>query len=343
MNRYIIGSVAALAALLMLAACHHEPESDDKESLDGSPSFSVPAYLRPGDVVDVDVTGVSHPKGEGLGIIWVETVSNAIDTVRTPSDPSSVSTRYTFTIPDTTGTFVVRCSAYADGYYTSTSSVNFTVVKTGLDESLSGREIVASDPLIADERDGSGPKGENVYYYATANGLDWMRNNLAYTGSGIPFRESEAMSYIFGRYYTWNEAQTACPEGWRLPTDAEWTALASALTGRKYGELEPWNGAAGALMVNAYFNGTKMWEFWPEVKVTNASDLSIIPAGYAIRADENKNFYGVFNYAVFWTADAAESDLAYYRYIYVKQPDVYLGVADRESFSASVRCVREAE
>ena len=36
-----------------------------------------------------------------------------------------------------------------------------------------------------------------------------------------------------------------------------------------------------------------------------------------------------------------DAEKALYRYIYVKQPDIYLGQADKSSFAASVRCVRE--
>ena len=30
---------------------------------------------------------------------------------------------------------------------------------------------------------------------------------------------------MYGRLYNWNTARTACPSGWHLPTDAEWTTL----------------------------------------------------------------------------------------------------------------------
>jgi len=30
----------------------------------------------------------------------------------------------------------------------------------------------------------------------------------------------------YGRLYTWEAAQRACPEGWHLPSDEEWYHLA---------------------------------------------------------------------------------------------------------------------
>ncbi|MCL2260966.1 MAG: hypothetical protein FWC15_06375, partial [Fibromonadales bacterium] len=37
----------------------------------------------------------------------------------------------------------------------------------------------------------------------------------------------------YGRLYTWEEAKKACPSGWHLPSDAEWTALANFAGGDK--------------------------------------------------------------------------------------------------------------
>ena len=342
MKKSIIG-IVGLWLTLALASCHHEPASEEKDYLDGSPTFTVDAYLRPGMQIEVEAGGVTHPEGLGLGFYWTETISNQIDTVRTPGDPASVSNVYRFTVPDTTGTFQLRCSAYADGYYISTGTANFVVVKTGLDESLAGRGIAATDPHVADARETDVPDGENQYYYTSIGELDWMRNNLSYSGTGHSFRLSKVMDALAGRFYTWEEAQTACPDGWRLPTDSEWAAMVSTVTGSSHAAGGLLSGAAGALMGDAYFNGNKMWEFWPEVKISNSSKLAVVPFGYALVAGEKLSFIGASEYAAFWLADTAADDAekALYRYIYVKQPDIYLGQADKSSFAASVRCVRE--
>ena len=146
------------------------------------------------------------------------------------------------------------------------------------------------------------------------------------------------MSDVFGRYYSFEEAQTICPDGWRLPTDAEWSAAA-----------EEYDNNIAALMGNAYFNGNLMWEYWPAVgEITNASGLSMIPAGYAMLSGKasdgsypNAQFQGNNQYAIFWTADTAEEEgMAYYRYIICDQPEFMLGKGDITSFGATVRCVR---
>lgn len=66
-----------------------------------------------------------------------------------------------------------------------------------------------------------------VYSYIDANG-----NNL---GNGVdidgvvwaPVNVGASVSSEYGSYYTWVEAHGACPDGWRLPTRAEYASLAS--------------------------------------------------------------------------------------------------------------------
>ena len=92
-------------------------------------------------------------------------------------------------------------------------------------------------------------------------------------------------------------------------------------------------------MGNAYFNGNLMWEYWPAVgEITNASGLSMIPAGYY----SNSQFNGLNEYATFWTADAVEDEegMAYYRYVICDQPEFLLGKGDIKTYGANVRCVR---
>jgi len=70
--------------------------------------------------------------------------------------------------------------------------------------------------------------------YVIINGVKWATKNVgAYK------------SEDYGNYYTWEQAKTACPSGWRLPTKEEleslnnagstWTAQ-NGINGRKFGD-----------------------------------------------------------------------------------------------------------
>ena len=84
-----------------------------------------------------------------------------------------------------------------------------------------------------------------------------------------------------------------------------------------------------------------MWEYWPQVKITDAYGLAVIPAGYAVRGDYTQ-FFGLLEYAAFWTAtsDPEDNTMAICRYINVNEPEVYVDSRHKASFGASVRCVQ---
>jgi uncharacterized protein (TIGR02145 family) len=56
----------------------------------------------------------------------------------------------------------------------------------------------------------------------TLDGITWATRNVGRPGKFVPFLGQP------GRLYNFVDAQTACPEGWRLPTHAELASLADA-------------------------------------------------------------------------------------------------------------------
>ncbi len=70
--------------------------------------------------------------------------------------------------------------------------------------------------LFTDQRDGM------QYPVALLGEQWWMLENLAFeTSSSIVPHDS----LLSGNYYSWDEALSACPVGWHLPSDEEWAAL----------------------------------------------------------------------------------------------------------------------
>ena len=93
----------------------------------------------------------------------------------------------------------------------------------------------------------------NQYGTVTIGEQVWMAENLVYLpivvgptkGSSTEFRyyiyeyystvleaaKATANYTTYGVLYNWPAALTACPEGWHLPSDEEWTTLTSYLGG----------------------------------------------------------------------------------------------------------------
>lgn len=326
----------AVSILALVLSCKKESEEDTKPYLSGELKISMPPYVNPGYSKSFQVDTMSKLKRDDngpLGYCFRASAFALLDTVKRETETKA--REFTFTVPDTLGTFSLQVTGFSADYYSSTAEASFTVVKPGHGEktSLTGFNINNSDRQFTDNRD------KRQYYITEVGNTEWMRENLAWDGAGHAFRNCEVMSTIFGRYYSWEEAQNACPEDWRLPSEKDWQDLLSNMSIGldKYSDAM---GAAGILMENISFNETPMWPFSRKVKISNSARFSAIPSGYAIVEDSDTNFFEVYNYAVFWSSDKAE-DGGYCRYIYKDEDCLYSGIRDTRSFGASVRCVRD--
>jgi len=318
-----IRNIAVICLVLLAAAafsCKKDKKVETKPSLSGV-FFQTPAYMRIGQVENVVTAEVVHPEGKEVGYYW-QLDSGKKDTVKTETMTGKVDISYNVSF-STTGTHSVVCGAFADGYYSDVYTTTIEVIDPAIGQYVSGTGVEDGLASITDSRDSK----ENVYFYKRIGSLDWMCNNLAYTGAGVPYMDCEVTSYPIGRYYTWEEAASACPSGWRLPTYTEWAAL-----GRD----------AGNLMADAYISGSRMWEFWPDVKITNSTGIAAIPSGYCLVGSSRNVFQGFGDYAAFWTADenASNTNQAHYVFIHEKDTEVQKGSGDKASFALTLRCVR---
>lgn len=324
------------AAVVVIAAASCKKETESLPYLDGNLYFSCPSYVAPKQVVRMTPSGVSHPEGEKIGYYWKVSPS------MTYSDTTDV---FVYWFTDTLQTCTVTGYAFASGYYGSSYSQEVHVVKGGLDGSIKQTGIKSSDKKIT--VDGV------EYYYEKIGNLEWFRNNLASDKCGTPYLNEGITSDVFGRFYTYSEALNACPEGWRLPTEEDWMALADAIGSPATEKYSTFENVTSKLLVNATFNGQTILEYWPVVgDVNNESKLSFIPFGYSNLGNRNAegkypdaSFEGMYEYLTVWTADAVaeEEGMAYYRYLRSDLPDMLVGKGDVNSFGASVRCVRDVE
>ena len=325
---------AITGILILLLAISCKKEDDPTSSyLSGTISLTYPEYVSAGFTksFSIDTLTTLNRAGEydKIGYYLVD-YNNKMDTLIF-ADGTVKSHTFSITAPDTLATLSAMLSGYAEGYYTSSASVRYTVAN---DKSITGIEHSPEDTLFTDKRDGK------RYYTAVQDSSVWLASNLKWKGAGHPFADCPVMTDLFGQYYTWEEANSACPEGWHLPSDREWVSLAV-----KYGAdasskvLEDIKGAAGDLMADAYFNGDKMWEYWPDVKITNKSGLAVLPLGYASIAEGAYSFTGKNKYAIFWTSDECDG-FGVYRSFYVDKNMIFTGKASKTDFAASVRCVK---
>lgn len=322
--------VAAIAAVS--PSCKNkEDETTFSEYMTGTLRFTttVNSFLNRDEEITLTPTGITAP--ENIGIYYYNTWNSEKDTTRVEGGEGDGS--ITIKVPHDLGEYTVTCIGYAKGYYQSSAKTTFQVVSPETNTTIKDAQLTVNSYREKDTRDGN-------QYYCTKEFPRWFKMNLAYSGSGVSYEDSPVMDMIFGRYYTWTEAQTACPEGWELPTDADFVELARKVNNEgDFKEHEVLKDVAGDFMVNALFNDTRMWEFWPQVKITNSTGLCTIPTGYCTDMDGSTRFSGLNEYAAFWTADE-EGDNGFYRYIYVDNNNLMIGKGNKDSFRANVRCIR---
>lgn len=337
--RYIPVLAIAFAACFVTGC--KDDEKEEKDFLEGSLSLSMPKYVEKGYTkqfkIDTLAT-VKSPDGSGVGYYFNNTVTGKLDTVLLrdgsygPGFPGGI---YTYSAGEKIGSESLSLVAFSTSdYYTTSSTAKYNVVDPSMDGtgSLTGFERSEAEYSFTDNRDGK------QYWAIDIDGTSWMSQNLGWRGAGAPFYNSEVMANILGQYYSWEAAQTACPEGWRLPSDEEVKALATSL-GATEDENGGMVGIAGDLMADLYFNGTALWPYWPTINITNSASLYMIPTGYAVMDGSMYLFSEMESYSLFWTS-SEQGGRGVYRYIYEDQNNLMYGLGSKTGFAAPVRCVK---
>ena len=194
--------------------------------------------------------------------------------------------------------------------------------------------LTACSGSFTDSRDGQS------YDVVKIGNLSWMAENLNYATemSVCPDGDSRNCKRL-GRLYTWVDAKTVCPEGWRLPTSADFAQiLAQSLDG---------NPGAVSNEAGAKLKSRDGW-----FKKGNGSDdfgFNALPAGYrgaVLKTDDGTvtsgKFDGIGGYAYFWSADEGaenpESN-AFYLFLSFSSDAASINAFAKEDYR-SVRCVK---
>lgn len=203
---------------------------------------------------------------------------------------------------------------------------------------LLGTFLLAASPCAAQTViDYDGNSYETV---AIGNQL-WTASNMKAThyadGVLIPYNcfpdGDPALEAPFGRLYTWNAAtrsatvegaQGICPNGWHVPTDAEWMTLIEA--------------AGGDTVAGSHLKSTStLWQL-PNV-ADNSTGFSALPAGNCYSCGTGGSCDFLSTHAEFWTSTPIDANSARNWSMYYLASDVFRHYNQDKPNGFSVRCV----
>jgi uncharacterized protein (TIGR02145 family) len=148
------------------------------------------------------------------------------------------------------------------------------------------------------------------------------------TGAWCYYNNDPLNGAIYGKLYNWyavNDPRGLAPQGWHIPTDAEWTTLNNLLGG---------DAAAGGKMKTT---GTTRWAA-PNTSATNESGFSGLPGG--LRRSIDGTFYNIGNYGYWWSATQADITTAWGRTLSYDN-GFLIRNGDFKRYGFSVRCLRD--
>lgn len=164
---------------------------------------------------------------------------------------------------------------------------------------------------------------QNIGGYKTANigGVVWMAENLNIeTDGSYCYNDVPDNCSIYGRLYTYEAAQTACPDGWHLATATEWDFL---------------NNTVGTNSSASYYlKSTAGW--WTDVGNGNdAYGFTALPGGI-------RNIDGVYSdltlAGYFWAEGPTEGNSVSYE-LHYNTSNLAQQTKISEETAMSVRCV----
>ncbi len=216
--------------------------------------------------------------------------------------------------------------------------------------------------MLNDTRDG------NNYSTVSIGTQCWMAENLAYLPDVSPpsvYAEGLPYYYVYGYYgtdaaaskltanyttygvlYNWSAAMNGsassstnpsgvrgvCPEGWHLPSDAEWKQLEIFLgLSSADAEIANWRGIHAPQL--------KTIDGWYSNNGTNTSGFSALPGGSFNKTDPFDGYIDRDGY--WWSSTENISTSIWLRDINCYNNSVYRGAWPNKDYGFSVRCIKD--
>lgn len=172
-----------------------------------------------------------------------------------------------------------------------------------------------------------------------ATGLSDSEWENTTSGAYAIYEDNPAYGATYGYLYNGHAVATGklCPQGWHIPTDAEWNTLEKFL-GLSDDELTMTGERGSVEQIGGKMKATSLWND-PNTGATNSSGFTALPAG---NRNGNGDYIVLNQYADFWTSTPYETDDNYLwnHHLYYMGAGVGRIYIDK-SKGFSCRCIRD--
>jgi len=189
---------------------------------------------------------------------------------------------------------------------------------------------------MTDSRDGQ------TYKTVTLGDQTWLGRNLNYEtdNNSWCYDDDPANCENYGRLYDWEAAMTACPAGWHLASDEEWSTLIKYLDPKADPNALPESAIAGGMLkaTGTIEDGTGLWKY-PNADATNSSGFSA-EAGGARYEDGSYLILGM--HVIYWTSTEYDANSVWFRILDYGMGEIYRDNSNlSKGMGCSARCIMD--
>ena len=190
---------------------------------------------------------------------------------------------------------------------------------------------------MTDARDGQ------TYQTVTLGDQTWLAQNLNYEtdNNSWCYDDDPEKCGTYGRLYDWEAAMTACPDGWHMASDEEWSTLIKYLDpgADPNADLAESDVAGGMMKATGTIeDGTGLWRR-PNKDATNVSGFSAVPSGTRFATG---SFNMLSQHVMFWTSTEYDANNVWFRILDYGVADIYRDNTNiTKGMGLSARCVMD--
>lgn len=209
---------------------------------------------------------------------------------------------------------------------------NLIIVKKNqtikIEASLSNNENNMPTDRITDLRDGK------TYKLVKIGDQIWMAENLAYKTESACWAFNDDADNIgrYGYLYNWETAKNVCPDGFHLPSDAEWKQLEKEINktdGPFDKGMDSWKQMGKLLKAKSGWSN--------DANGADKYGFNALPGGYCLSFEGEAAYY---HGGRWWTSTIKNTTIAWGRGVSNRNDNFNRMYSDGKSWAFSVRCVR---